>query len=111
MDKLRIYARGGAGGQGSKRVGGYGGKGGDVIVSAHKGASLTSLSRLPSLRFVAGNGENSSASLSFGRKGQEVIIPVPPRTTVLNERGEQARAQRSLVDFDKTSSFPCRLLT
>ena len=61
-----------------------------MVISASKGASLTDLSRRPSLRFVAVKGENSSGSRSFGRRGQEVKIPVPPGTTVLNERGEQA---------------------
>ena len=89
MDKLRIYARGGAGGQGSQRLGGCGGKGGDVVVSANKGASLTDLSRLPSRRFVAPNGENCSSSRTFGKNGENVTIHVPPGTVVWNDRGKQ----------------------
>lgn len=90
VDKLRIYARGGAGGQGSKRLGGCGGKGGDVLVSACEGASLTDLSRRPSLRFVAGSGENSSSAHVFGRQGKHIKVHIPPGTTVLNEKGRQA---------------------
>ncbi len=89
MDKLRIYARGGAGGQGSQRLGGCGGKGGAVLVSACKGASLTDLSRLPSIRFVAPNGQNSSSSQVFGKSGENLTIRVPPGTVVINERGKQ----------------------
>lgn len=89
MDKLRIYARGGAGGQGSQRLGGCGGKGGDVLVTACKGASLTDLSRLPSQRFVAPNGENSSSSRVFGKNGENLTIHVPPGTVVINDKGKQ----------------------
>ena len=89
VDKLRIYARGGAGGQGSQRLGGCGGKGGDVVVSASTGASLTDLSRLPSQRFIAPNGENCSSSCTFGRNGENVTISVPPGTVVWNDRGKQ----------------------
>ena len=89
MDKLRIYARGGAGGQGSQRLGGCGGKGGDVLVSASKGASLTDLSKLPSQRFVAPNGENCSNSRVFGKNGENLTIRVPRGTIVLNDKGKQ----------------------
>ena len=89
MDKLRIYARGGAGGQGSHRLGGFGGKGGDVLVSACEGASLSALSRLSSQRFIAGNGENSTSSHVFGRNGDSRTIRVPPGTVITNEKGQQ----------------------
>lgn len=89
MDKLRIYARGGAGGQGSKRLGGCGGKGGDVLVSVCEGASLTDLSRALSRRFVAPSGENCTHSRIFGRNGENLTIRVPPGTVVLNEKGKQ----------------------
>ena len=89
MDKLRIYAKGGAGGQGSKRLGGCGGKGGDVLVSVCEGASLTTLSLLPSRRFVAPSGDNSTSSRIFGKKGENLTIHVPPGTVVLSEKGKQ----------------------
>lgn len=81
--------KGGAGGQGSQRLGGFGGKGGDVVVSAIKEASLTDLSQLPSRRFVAPSGENSSSSRVWGKNGENVTIRVPPGTVVLNEKGKQ----------------------
>lgn len=86
---MRIYARGGAGGQGSKRLGGHGGKGGDVVAIACNGASLAELSRLISRRFVAGNGGNSTKAKVFGSDGINVNICVPPGTVVTNERGQQ----------------------
>ena len=89
MDKLRIYARGGAGGQGSQRLGGCGGKGGDVLVSAIKGASLMDLCQLPSRRFVAPRGEDCSISRIFGKNGENVTIHVPPGTVVLSDKGKQ----------------------
>lgn len=60
-----------------------------MMVSACEGSSLTALSRLPSQRFLAGNGENSSSSRVFGGNGRDVTIPVPPGTVVLSENGEQ----------------------
>ena len=89
MDKLRIYARGGTGGQGSQRFGGCGGKGGDVLVSACEDASLTAPSRLTSQRFMAENGGHSSRSHVFGSNGENMIIRVPLGTGVMNETGKQ----------------------
>ena len=99
MDKLRIYARGGTGGQGSQRLGGCGGKGGDVLVSACEGASLTALSRLTSQRFMAGNGEHSSSSRVFGSNGGSVTIRVPPGTVVWNENGKQVRVCNNVANL------------
>ena len=102
VDQLRIYARGGAGGQGSKRLGGHGGKGGDVVVSACEGTSLTALSRLTSQRFVAGSGKNSSKYQIFGDGGSDLMIKVPPGTVILGGKGAQVRVHVcvSLVDSD-----------
>ena len=57
IDKVRVYARGGGGGQGSPKLGGYGGDGGDVIVQAHR-CSLVDLARRDSRRFIAGRGQH-----------------------------------------------------
>ena len=57
IDKVRVYARGGGGGQGSPKSGGFGGDGGDVIVQAHK-CSFADLARRDSRRFIAGRGQH-----------------------------------------------------
>lgn len=60
MDDLRIYVKGGTGGMGHARLGGEGGKGGDVWLVAHEKVTLKRLkSRYPTKRFVAGAGTNS----------------------------------------------------
>ena len=60
LDKLRIYVRGGAGGQGYPKYGGRGGKGGDIYLVASKTATLKNvIARYPDKRIVANVGENS----------------------------------------------------
>ena len=60
MDKIRLYVRGGGGGQGYPKYGGKGGKGGDIYFVARKEATLKSIiSRFPNKRIVAATGENS----------------------------------------------------
>uniref|UniRef100_A0A8C0SWF0 GTP-binding protein 10 n=1 Tax=Canis lupus familiaris TaxID=9615 RepID=A0A8C0SWF0_CANLF len=60
IDNLRIFTRGGTGGMGYPRLGGEGGKGGDVWVVAHKRMTLKQLKdKYPQKRFVAGEGANS----------------------------------------------------
>uniref|UniRef100_A0A286Y3Z9 GTP-binding protein 10 n=1 Tax=Cavia porcellus TaxID=10141 RepID=A0A286Y3Z9_CAVPO len=60
IDNLRVFTKGGSGGMGYPRLGGEGGKGGDVWVVAHKKITLKQLKdRYPQKRFVAGGGTNS----------------------------------------------------
>uniref|UniRef100_A0A4X2M866 GTP-binding protein 10 n=1 Tax=Vombatus ursinus TaxID=29139 RepID=A0A4X2M866_VOMUR len=60
MDNLRLFAKGGAGGMGYPRLGGEGGRGGDVWVVAKKRMSLKKIKdKYPQKRFVAGEGANS----------------------------------------------------
>uniref|UniRef100_A0A667FRU0 GTP-binding protein 10 n=1 Tax=Lynx canadensis TaxID=61383 RepID=A0A667FRU0_LYNCA len=60
IDNLRLFTRGGSGGMGYPRLGGEGGKGGDVWVVAHKKMTLKQLKdKYPQKRFVAGEGANS----------------------------------------------------
>lgn len=57
IDKVRVFAKGGGGGQGSPKLGGFGGDGGDVIARAHR-CSLVDLARRESRRFIAGRGQH-----------------------------------------------------
>ena len=61
IDSLRIYCRAGAGGQGYAKIGGAGGKGGDIIVRATAKARFERILQVtPSKRFTAGAGKDSS---------------------------------------------------
>ncbi len=63
MDNLRIYVRGGAGGQGLPSYGGCGGRGGHIYVVGPKDKRKVTLKNLqqrnPTKRFVASSGGNS----------------------------------------------------
>ncbi|XP_072471819.1 LOW QUALITY PROTEIN: GTP-binding protein 10-like, partial [Notamacropus eugenii] len=89
MDNLRLFAKGGAGGMGYPRLGGEGGKGGDVCFVARKGMSLKKIKdQYPQKRFVAGEGANSRISALKGEKGLDYEISVPASISVTNERGQ-----------------------
>lgn len=60
MDDLRIYVKGGTGGMGYSRLGGTGGKGGDVWLIADEKMTLKKMKdKYPKKRFVAEAGDNS----------------------------------------------------
>ena len=86
VDKVRIYARGGTGGQGSSKLGSVGGLGGDVLVCSVEGSNLRDISRLATRRFVAGVGGESERSRVSGKKGHGVSISVPPGTVVYDAK-------------------------
>uniref|UniRef100_A0A671EMR9 Obg domain-containing protein n=1 Tax=Rhinolophus ferrumequinum TaxID=59479 RepID=A0A671EMR9_RHIFE len=59
IDNLRLFTRGGSGRMGYPRLGGEGGKGGDIWVAAHNKMTLKPLEdKYPKKRFVAGEGAN-----------------------------------------------------
>ncbi|KAM5187671.1 GTP-binding protein 10 [Callospermophilus lateralis] len=89
IDNLRLFAKGGSGGMGYPRLGGEGGKGGDVWVVAHKKMTLKQLkAKYPQKRFVAGEGANSRVSALQGSKGKDCEIPVPVGISVTDENGK-----------------------
>ncbi|KAJ6666648.1 hypothetical protein lerEdw1_020372 [Lerista edwardsae] len=89
IDDLRIYVKGGAGGMGHARLGGEGGKGGDVWLVAHRNVTLKRMKdRYPSKRFVAGPGANSSIAALKGAKGKDCAVNVPPGISVTTDHGE-----------------------
>ena len=60
IDALRVYVRGGGGGQGLPKYGGVGGKGGDVYFVGKENITLKYIESVhPKKRLVAGTGENS----------------------------------------------------
>uniref|UniRef100_A0A286XPE1 GTP-binding protein 10 n=1 Tax=Cavia porcellus TaxID=10141 RepID=A0A286XPE1_CAVPO len=89
IDNLRVFTKGGSGGMGYPRLGGEGGKGGDVWVVAHKKITLKQLKdRYPQKRFVAGGGTNSRINALKGSKGKDCEIPVPVGISVTDENGK-----------------------
>ncbi|XP_034374623.1 GTP-binding protein 10 isoform X1 [Arvicanthis niloticus] len=89
VDNLRIFTKGGSGGMGYPRLGGEGGKGGDVWVVAHKNMTLKQLkNKYPQKRFVAGGGANSRVSALKGSKGKDCEVPAPVGISVTDENGK-----------------------
>ncbi|XP_042332743.1 GTP-binding protein 10 isoform X2 [Sceloporus undulatus] len=89
MDDLRIYVRGGTGGMGYPRLGGEGGKGGDVWLMAHEKITLKRLKdQYPTKRFIAGTGANSSIAALKGASGKDCEVNVPPGISVTSDDGK-----------------------
>ncbi|XP_067418337.1 GTP-binding protein 10 [Emydura macquarii macquarii] len=90
MDNLRIYVKGGPGGMGHPRLGGEGGRGGDVWLVAKEKTTLKRIKdRFPQKRFVAGAGANSSIRALKGEKGTDCIVDVPLGISVISSDGKQ----------------------
>nr|XP_054754969.1 GTP-binding protein 10-like [Lytechinus pictus] len=86
IDQVRIYARGGGGGQGHPKFGGIGGTGGDVYVQASTGVTLKNVkSSKREQRYIAGPGNNSKARILQGGKGRDVVVKVPPGVCVTDD--------------------------
>lgn len=100
IDRVTIEVRSGRGGDGcvsfrrEKHVprggpdGGNGGDGGDVILAVD-GDMRTLVDLRYRRAYRAGNGKAGSGARKTGRSGEDVVIPVPPGTTVEDaETGE-----------------------
>ncbi|XP_029927719.1 GTP-binding protein 10 [Myripristis murdjan] len=89
VDNLRLYVRGGSGGMGLPRLGGQGGRGGDIWVVAQKEVTLKRIKdRHPQKRFAAGVGANSSIRSLKGQKGNDQEIYAPVGITVTTDDGK-----------------------
>uniref|UniRef100_A0A8C6E626 Obg domain-containing protein n=1 Tax=Moschus moschiferus TaxID=68415 RepID=A0A8C6E626_MOSMO len=95
IDNLRLFTKGGSGGMGYPRLGGEGGKGGDVWIVAHNKMTLKQLKdKYPQKRFVAGEGANSRViSALKGSKGKDCEIPVPVGVSVTDDSGNVIDSQ------------------
>ncbi len=98
VDEVVVHLRAGDGGAGvvafhrergrpkGKPEGGSGGAGGDVIIEADAAAStLLDLRRRPHRR--AGSGTHGKGDLRHGRRGDDLVLPVPAGTLVRDAAG------------------------
>jgi len=99
VDKVQLIVESGRGGNGAVSFrrekfvpkggpdGGDGGKGGNVILKVDNNINnLYHLGHTPTIR--AGNGGNGKRKKMYGKKGKDIIIKVPPGTSVFNEEGK-----------------------
>lgn len=96
-DGARIFVKGGDGGNGATSFrrekyvaqggpdGGDGGKGGDIIVQVEPGLRTLVDFRWQT-RYVAQNGEHGQGATRHGRRGEDLIIKVPPGTSIKDEQ-------------------------
>ncbi|KAG7282157.1 hypothetical protein CRUP_034904 [Coryphaenoides rupestris] len=88
VDNLRLYVRGGSGGMGLPRLGGEGGKGGDVWVVSKKEVTLKRIKdKYPIKRFIGDVGANSSVQGLKAAKGGDYELHVPVGITVTDDNG------------------------
>lgn len=60
VDRIRVYTKGGSGGQGIPKYGGLGGDGGNVVMVADSRGSLYEfITQYPDKRFLAKNGKSA----------------------------------------------------
>lgn len=109
VDKAAITVKAGNGGNGlvsfhrEKYVpdggpdGGDGGRGGNIIFKADKTIS-TLIDFAHKKTFTARNGEDGKARNSFGRKGEDLYIPVPVGTVI-----KDAKSGRVMKDMSEDS--------
>lgn len=107
VDRAKIFIKSGKGGDGAVTFrrepyvpeggpdGGDGGKGGDVVFMAD--ASLRTLMDFRYKRkYQAENGQNGMKKKRFGKKGEDLIIKVPPGTMVIDE--ETGHLMKDLIN-------------
>lgn len=110
FDEVKIYVKGGDGGNGcvsfrrEKGVprggpdGGDGGDGGDVIIKASDEVSTLIYFHYKK-HFVAGNGGQGEGKNKKGKKGEDIILEVPPGTLVKDEEGNIIKDLKKAGEF------------
>lgn len=82
VDRVRIHARGGGGGQGIKRLGKIGGQGGNVFAIAEEKTNLEEVAKKYKHRFTAKNGKNAKKEDLLAKEGESLYIKVPLGTVI-----------------------------
>src|SRR5512143_941495 len=107
IDQAIIYIRSGKGGDGvvhfrrEKYVpfggpdGGNGGRGGDVVLQVVPTLNTLSAFRHQS-RFIALDGSNGAKQDKTGRSADELVIPVPPGTIVIDNDSDEVLGDLTL---------------
>ncbi|HSJ27359.1 MAG TPA: GTPase ObgE [Acidimicrobiia bacterium] len=113
VDRVRLHVRAGDGGAGvvafvrsrgrpqGKPTGGSGGSGGDVVLEVDEGmASLLRYRRNP--HHAAQKGGHGSGDLKHGKRGEDLVLPVPAGTVVRDETGRMVadlvrQGQRAVI--------------
>lgn len=89
IDKLRIYVRGGRGGNGLKKYGGIGGQGGNVLIRGKRHLTLRNVyEKNLAKRYIASDGEHSQKRQLNAMSGEDLIIHVPLGIQILRDNGE-----------------------
>ncbi|MGM9636576.1 MAG: GTPase ObgE [Eubacteriales bacterium] len=111
FDNVKIYLKAGNGGNGcvsfhrEKYIshggpdGGDGGRGGNIILHIDEGANTLTYFKYRR-KFIAENGGDGMKSKFHGKNGEDIILPVPPGTVVMDpETGLVIKDMSSCEDF------------
>ncbi|CAG7678365.1 unnamed protein product, partial [Allacma fusca] len=87
IDSLRVFVKGGKGGDGLPAKGGLGGKGGDVVILGSKKSQTLKQVRKhqPTQRYIAKPGTRSKLFCLFGDPGENINVPVPLGVSVISQ--------------------------
>lgn len=89
IDKLRVYVRGGHGGNGLSKYGGRGGQGGNVVVRGQRHITLKNVyEKNLHKRYIAGDGQHSQKRCLNGLPGEDLTISVPLGVEIRRDNGE-----------------------
>ncbi len=107
VDKATIQVRAGDGGNGAVAFhrekfvasggpdGGDGGRGGNIVFQVDTGLNTLSDFRYKR-KYVAANGQNGNKNRCFGKKGEDLIIPVPEGTLIYDDETGRLMADMSV---------------
>lgn len=107
VDKAIISVRAGDGGHGAVAFhrekfvaaggpdGGDGGRGGNIVFTVDTGLNTLSDFRYKR-KYVAGNGQNGGQNRCSGKRGEDLIIPVPEGTLIYDEETGRLMADMSV---------------
>ncbi|MCL2610032.1 MAG: GTPase ObgE, partial [Treponema sp.] len=84
--------------------GGDGGRGGDVVFAVRR--NLRTLAHLRHRHeFKAENGHDGEGSGRYGRNGEDIVIPLPPGSVLIDDDGRQVRDFARDSDHSNESDF------
>ncbi|KAI4465200.1 developmentally regulated gtp-binding protein-related [Holotrichia oblita] len=88
IDSLRLFVKGGSGGNGLPKFGGIGGQGGNVELVAKDNYALESIcSVYKNKRIIAKHGRDSTHNFILGIPGESIKVEVPTGITVFTDDG------------------------